>query len=90
MKKRKLTSIIIYVAILALLFSWIFGLFGGGYDDIKYSQVVTLFEQGKVKSFEMKGERMYIELREPNEKGKTAQKKGNGNHRFPPFISAGL
>ena len=70
MKKRKFTSIIIYVAVLALLFSWMFGLFGDGYDDIQYSQVITLFEQGKVKSFELQGERMEIVLHQPNEKGK--------------------
>ena len=60
MKKRKLTTVIIYVAVLALVFSWMFGLFGGRIDDITYSQIVTLFRQEQVKRFVVEGE--YIQL----------------------------
>ena len=67
MKKRKLISIVIYVAILALAFSWMLGLFGGGGDDIPYSQVVALFRQEQVKRFEVKGERMQLWLHTPYE-----------------------
>ena len=60
MKKRKLTTVIIYVAVLALVFSWMFGLFGGRIDDITYSQIVNLFRQEQVKRFVVEGE--YIQL----------------------------
>ncbi|MBQ8358804.1 MAG: ATP-dependent zinc metalloprotease FtsH [Oscillospiraceae bacterium] len=43
------------------------GLFGGGGDDIPYSQVVALFRQEQVKRFEVKGERMQLWLHTPYE-----------------------
>ena len=60
MKKRKLVTIVIYVAILALVFSWMLGLFGGGGNDITYSQMMTLFRQEQVKRFVVEGERMKL------------------------------
>ena len=38
MKKRSILSVILYLAVLALLFSWIFGLFGGGGSDFAAKQ----------------------------------------------------
>ena len=47
MKNRKTITIIIYVAILALAFSWMLGLFDTGKDDLPYSQLVSLIENGQ-------------------------------------------
>jgi len=67
LKKRKLVTIVIYVAILALVFSWMLGLFGGGGNDITYSQMMTLFRQEQVKRFVVEGERMKLWLHAPYE-----------------------
>ena len=64
MKKTRFISIILYIAIMALLFSWVLGLFGGQ-DKIPYSEVITLFENEQVKSFEVKGEQVTMELYTP-------------------------
>jgi len=61
LKKPKLITIVLYVAILALALSWVLGLFGGNKDAIPYSQVIALFENKQVKSFVVEGE--YIQLR---------------------------
>ena len=69
MKKRKTITIIIYVAILALTFSWMLGLFGGRNDQISYSQIVNLFRQEQVKSFVVEGDMIQLKLHTPyNEK----------------------
>ena len=64
MKKTRFISIILYIAIMALLFSWVLGLFGGQ-DKIPYSEVITLFENEQVKSLEVKGEQATMELYTP-------------------------
>ena len=70
MKKPRIISIIIYVALLAVLFSWAFGLFGDGTDHLSYSQVVELFQKEQVKSFVVSEQTISMELHEPYE-GKT-------------------
>ena len=47
MKNRKVITIIIYVVILALAFSWMLGLFHTKGDNIPYSQVIALFKEEK-------------------------------------------
>ena len=51
MKKRRLITTIIYIAILALAFSWMLGLFGNQNDNLPYSEVISLIESEQVKSF---------------------------------------
>ena len=65
MKKRNIVTVIIYVALLALLFSWMFGLFGDGTDDLSYSQVVELFQKEQVKSFVVSEQTITLALRNP-------------------------
>ena len=65
MKKRSPLSILIYLAILALLFSWVFGLFGDGTDNVPYSTVLELLEAGQVKSFIVEGDRIALTLHTP-------------------------
>ena len=44
MKNRRIVTIVLYVAVLALAFSWMLGVFGGGNNGLTYSQVVELFQ----------------------------------------------
>ncbi len=62
MKKRTSFSIILYIALLVLAFSLILGLFGSSREEIDYSEVVTLFRQEQVKSFQIQGNTIYLEL----------------------------
>ena len=69
MKKAKFPSIILYLLIMGLLLGWVMGVFGGQ-DKIPYSDMITLFENEQVKSFEVKGEQIALELYTPY-KGET-------------------
>ena len=62
MKKSRILPIIIYAAVLILLFSWIMNLFGFGKDELTYSQVVDLFRKEQVKSFQVEGDEIYLKL----------------------------
>ena len=70
MKKRRLITTIIYIAILALAFSWMLGLFGSRNDNLPYSEVISLIESEQVKSFTVEGDVIHLQLREAYE-GKT-------------------
>ena len=67
MKNRKTITLILYLVILAVAFSWMFGLFGGNADQIAYSQVMTLFRQNQVKSFVVQGDVLTLQLHTPYE-----------------------
>ena len=51
MKLRKILPVVIYAAILLLLFFWILNVFGFGKDNLTYSQIVDLFQKEQVKAF---------------------------------------
>jgi len=70
LKNRRIITIIVYVAILAVTFSWMMGLFGGRITEIPYSQMMTLFRQNQVKSFVVQGNVITMELHTPLD-GKT-------------------
>ena len=65
MKKRKTITIILYILILSLAFSWMLGLFGDRVDNVSYSQIVALFDQKQVKSFLVEGELIQLKLHTP-------------------------
>jgi len=67
LKNRKLISLVIYVAVLILAFSWMLGLFGPHDDGLAYSQVVSLFQQKQVKSFIVEDNYIRMVLHEPFE-----------------------
>jgi len=67
LKNRRVFTIVIYVAILALTFSWVLGLFGGKANEIPYSQVMTLFRQNQVKSFVVQADVIVLQLHTPYE-----------------------
>ena len=62
MKKQSFVGVIVYLAILAVLCSWLLGLFRGGSGDLTYSQVVELFQNEQVKSFTVQDSTIYLEL----------------------------
>jgi len=62
LKKRRPFSVILYLAILALAFSLIFGIFGDGTDNVPYSEIIRLLETGQVKSFVVEGDKIALTL----------------------------
>lgn len=73
MKSRRIITILIYVAVLALAFSWMLGLFGGGGEDLSYSQIIKLFKEEQVSSFVVEENTIYLVLNSPYN-GKTSMK----------------
>ena len=65
MKKRRIITIVIYAALLFLLFSWITNLFGFGTSDLTYSQIQQLFYEEQVKSFTVDGQLIELKLHNP-------------------------
>ena len=65
MKNRKIFSLILYVVVLVLLFSWTLGIFGDGTDGLTYSQVVALFEGEQVRSFVVEDDVIQLQLHSP-------------------------
>ena len=65
MKNRKLFSLVLYAAVLILLFSWTMGIFGDGTDGLTYSQVVSLFKSEQVRSFVVEDDIIQMQLHTP-------------------------
>ncbi len=65
MKKRSIFSVVIYLVILAAVFSMLLGLFDQGVSDLTYSQVVQLFQKEQVRSFIVRDQVIYLELYTP-------------------------
>ncbi len=70
MKNRSFLSVIFYIGLLILIFSLVMGVFGGLDDELRYSQLVELFENQLVKAFWVQGDTIYLELHAPMD-GKT-------------------
>ena len=62
MKKRNVIPIILYLAVLAFVFSWLGGGFGLNKDGLSYSQILELFQQEQVKSFTVADQVIYLDL----------------------------
>lgn len=73
MRNRNLVSIILYVLILAVAFSWLMGLFDAGGETVPYSQVVKLFQDEQVRGFTVQGDRITMELWQPYDGQTTLQ-----------------
>jgi len=65
LKIRKTFTIVIYIAVLVLAFSWMLGLFGGAGNRLTYSEVVSLFEKQQVKSFVVEDNEITMQLHTP-------------------------
>ncbi len=70
MKKPRFFSIVLYIILLVMLFSFISTIFGGVKDDLTYSEMLTLFHNQNVKSFVVEENTIYLVLHEEHE-GKT-------------------
>ena len=65
MNNRRMIPLVVYVAALVLVFSWVSSLATPKTNAIPYSEVVELFQQEQVKSFTVKGNTITLELRAP-------------------------
>ena len=65
MKNRNQISLIIYLVVLAVAFTWISGIFSQSGNTVPYSQVVSLFRQEQVKSFTVQGDVLTLRLHSP-------------------------
>ena len=71
MKNRKFPPLIIYAIAMFLIMSWVSGIFGDTTDNVPYSDLVTLFYNEQVKSFEVQEDVIALELHTPYN-GKTS------------------
>ena len=78
MKNRKNFTLLIYAAILLLLFTWASGALDIGGNDVSYSDIVELFENEQVKSFIVSGNTIRMELHTPFQ-GKTELQENMAN-----------
>ncbi len=62
MKKHRITTILIYAAILVVAFSLIMGWFSDGSEQLSYSQIVELFNKEQVRSFVVEENNIYLVL----------------------------
>lgn len=67
MKKSKIFPTVAYLLILGLVLAWILGVFGPGDDRLQYSEVVQLFYDEQVRSFEVDGKTIELKLHKPYE-----------------------
>ena len=65
MNNRRMIPLVVYVAALVLVFSWVSSLAVPKTNAIPYSEVMELFQQEQVKSFTVKGNTITLELRTP-------------------------
>ena len=70
MNNRRLVPLVIYLAALVLVFSWISGMTASSKSELPYSELVGLFEKEQVRSFVVKGNTIFLELHTPYD-GKT-------------------
>ena len=65
MKNRRIIPMLVYLMLLIAVFSWASGLFTQSQDQIPYSEVLKLFENQQVKSFEVDDNVITMNLYEP-------------------------
>ena len=65
MKNSKAVSVVLYVLILAMAVSMIWGMFGNKDDGLSYSQIVDLIKNEQVRSFTVQGQTIYLILHQP-------------------------
>ncbi len=67
MKNRRIIPILVYAAVLVLIFSWTTELFGSSAGPLGYSQVTQLFHAEQVSRFVVEENTIQLELRTPIE-----------------------
>ncbi len=73
MKKRSIFSILIYLGLLALIFSVLLNIFSADKGLITYSKAVNLIEAGAVKSFVIQDQQLTMELYPGNGEDQTVR-----------------
>ena len=67
MKKGRILPVIVYIVVLTLVFMGIITIFTAGSGELEYHQVVAQIEQKNIKTVELNGKRLVLELIEPIE-----------------------
>ncbi len=62
MKNRKIFPMLVYLAVLFLIMTWVTGGFGRKQANLTHNQIVELFEQEQVKSFVIEGNLIELKL----------------------------
>ena len=65
MNNRKLIPLLVYLAVLILVFSWVTGMTSTVNSDLAYSELVGLFEKEQVQEFTVKGNTIVLTLNTP-------------------------
>ena len=65
MKNNRILSVVLYVLLIAMVFSLLMSIFGIGDDGLTYSQVVSLLQNQQVRSFTVEGQYIELELYQP-------------------------
>ncbi len=65
MKNRRILTVVLYIAVLFLIFSWVLNTFGNTGNSLPYSQVVALFQREQVKRFVVNDTTLTMELYSP-------------------------
>ncbi len=65
MKNRRILTVVLYLAVLFVVFSWLLNSFGNFGNNVPYSKVVELFRQEQVKSFMVNDKTLTMNLRSP-------------------------
>ena len=63
--QSRLIPILIYVAVLTLIFSWVTGAFGMGTEKLAYSEILELFQTEQVRSFVVSEDTITLKLHQP-------------------------
>ncbi len=65
MKDRKFITVILYLVILAVAFTWLLQIFNPGLTNLTYSQVVELFQEEQVRAFSAREGQLTLQLYAP-------------------------
>ena len=65
MKKKSIITLVIYVAVLGLLFAWISGAFSERNNQVSYDQILMLIKENHVNSIQLQGTEIRMSLKNP-------------------------
>ena len=81
MNNRKLIPLLVYLAVLILVFSWVTGMTSTVNSDLAYSELVGLFEKEQVQEFTVKGNTIVLTLNTPYNGKSQIRAPGYGSRR---------
>ena len=65
MRNQKTIPMLVYIAVMLLIMSWVSGFFSSDEDAVPYSEIVSLFRSEQVKSFTVHDETISLKLHNP-------------------------